>query len=121
MPGHHRTVDAFREHLQSVDSALDCDQELLGASGPLGQPFQLGTTVIGNRFATQPMEGWDGTPDGRPSADTLRRWRRFGRSGAKLIWGGEAFAVQEDGRANPQQLYRNVAVDVAAGLAELRE
>ena len=40
------------------------------------------------------MEGWDGTLDGRPSDLTTRRWRHFGISGAKLIWGGEAVAVR---------------------------
>ena len=40
------------------------------------------------------MEGWDANRDGSPSAHTLRRWRNFGRSGAKLIWGGEAAAVR---------------------------
>jgi 2,4-dienoyl-CoA reductase-like NADH-dependent reductase (Old Yellow Enzyme family) len=35
---------------------------------------------------------------------TFRRWRRFGQSGAKFIWGGEAVAVRPDGRANPNQL-----------------
>ena len=50
------------------------------------------------------MEGWDGTADGRPSDLTRRRWGSFGRSGAALIWGGEAFAVRHDGRANPNQL-----------------
>src|SRR5688572_19289587 len=49
------------------------------------------------------MEGWDANRDGSPSELTLRRWRNFGLSGAKLIWGGEAAAVQEDGRANPNQ------------------
>ena len=34
----------------------------------------------------------------------MRRWQRFGESGAKLIWGGEAVAVRHDGRANPHQL-----------------
>ena len=53
------------------------------------------------------MEGWDGTPDGRPSELTIRRWQNFGRSGAKLIWGGEAVAVCHDGRANPNQLLIN--------------
>ena len=48
------------------------------------------------------MEGWDGTADGQPSDLTRRRWQHFGDSGAKLIWGGEAVAVQLDGRANPQ-------------------
>ena len=50
------------------------------------------------------MEGWDGTAEGAPSELTLRRWRHFGVSGAKLIWGGEAVAVRQDGRANPNQL-----------------
>jgi len=53
------------------------------------------------------MEGWDGTADGRPTELTFRRWERFGASGAKLIWGGEAVAVRHDGRANPNQLVIN--------------
>ena len=53
------------------------------------------------------MEGWDGTTDGRPSEATFRRWRHFGVSGAKLIWGGEAVAVRHDARANPNQLLIN--------------
>ena len=59
---------------------------------------------VGNRFCILPMEGWDGTADGEPTDLTFRRWRNFGRSGAKLIWGGEAVAVRHDGRANPNQL-----------------
>src|SRR5256885_12597914 len=35
---------------------------------------------------------------------SIRRWQHFGESGAKLMWGGEAFAVQGDGRANPNQI-----------------
>jgi 2,4-dienoyl-CoA reductase-like NADH-dependent reductase (Old Yellow Enzyme family) len=53
------------------------------------------------------MEGWDGTTEGGLTEFTLRRWRRFGSSGAKLIWGGEAVAVRPDGRANPNQLMIN--------------
>ena len=60
--------------------------------------------TVGNRFCILPMEGWDGTPQGEPSELTFRRWRHFGQSGAKLIWGGEAAAVRADGRANPNQL-----------------
>ena len=47
-----------------------------------------------------------------------RRWQRFGESGAKLIWGGEATAVRPDGRANPNQLI--ISSETVADLAELR-
>jgi NADPH2 dehydrogenase len=60
--------------------------------------------TIGHRLAIQPMEGWDCERDGRPSEYTKRRWRRFGSSGAKFLWGCEACAVRPDGRANPKQL-----------------
>ncbi|MDE2852163.1 MAG: NADH:flavin oxidoreductase [Acidobacteriota bacterium] len=104
-PGHHRTVEAFREHLRSVDPAFDCGEELLGPEGPLVKPFTVFGREAGNRFAIHPMEGWDGNRDGSPSDLTRRRWRRFGLSGAKLIWGGEAVAVVPEGRANPNQLF----------------
>jgi 2,4-dienoyl-CoA reductase-like NADH-dependent reductase (Old Yellow Enzyme family) len=64
------------------------------------------------------MEGWDGTPDGNPTESTFRRWQRFGQSGAKLIWGGEAVAVCHEGRANPNQLL--AAEHTSAALARLR-
>jgi 2,4-dienoyl-CoA reductase-like NADH-dependent reductase (Old Yellow Enzyme family) len=65
--------------------------------------------TVGNRWCIHPMEGWDANRDGSPSEHTLRRWRNFGRSGAKLIWGGEAAAVRPDGRANPNQTMAIVA------------
>ena len=104
-PGHHRSVEAFREHLRSLDSAFDCGDELLGPEGPLARPLAIFGREAGNRFAIHPMEGWDGDRDGSPSDLTRRRWRRFGLSGAKLIWGGEAVAVVPEGRANPNQLF----------------
>ncbi|WP_332913633.1 hypothetical protein [Algoriphagus boritolerans] len=54
-----------------------------------------------------PMEGWDGTTDGRPTELTKRRWQNFALSGAKLLWGCEAVAVRPEGRANPNQLMLN--------------
>ncbi|MBA2669691.1 MAG: NADH:flavin oxidoreductase, partial [Gemmatimonadetes bacterium] len=47
------------------------------------------------------------TTDGYPTEPLRRRWERFGRSGAKLLWGMEAVAVRPDGRANPNQLMMN--------------
>ena len=78
-----------------------------GAQSPLGKSVRYKSKTIGNRFCILPMEGWDGTTDGRPSEFTIRRWKNFGLSGAKLIWGGEAVAVRHDGRANPNQLLIN--------------
>lgn len=104
-PGHHRSVEAFREHLRSLDRAFDCGDELLGPDGPLARPLTIFGREAGNRFAIHPMEGWDGNRDGSPSDLTRRRWRRFGLSGAKLVWGGEAVAVVPEGRANPNQLF----------------
>jgi 2,4-dienoyl-CoA reductase-like NADH-dependent reductase (Old Yellow Enzyme family) len=98
-------ADAFVAHLRDLGVDLPFDAELTGGAGsPLGTPVDVGGRTVGNRFAVLPMEGWDGTPDGRPTDLVRRRWRRFGESGAKLVWGGEAVAVREDGRANPRQL-----------------
>ncbi|MEM7306669.1 MAG: NADH:flavin oxidoreductase [Planctomycetota bacterium] len=118
-PGRHRTVEEFRAYLRALDPSLDCDPSCEGDGGPLGWPLEFRGRTLTNRFCIHPMEGWDAEPNGLPSDLTLRRWRGFGRSGAKLIWGGEAFAVQADGRANPRQLYLNPEVDVGAGLARL--
>ena len=74
---------------------------------------------MANRFAILPMEGWDATEDGRPTDLVHRRWRRFGASGAALIWGGEAVAVDPAGRANPHQL--SIGEHSLADLTALRE
>lgn len=104
-----KSVDDFREYLANLQIDLPLDDEPLSASqnSPLAEPLDVGGFTVGNRWCVHPMEGWDGTTDGRPSELTTRRWRNFGRSGCKLIWGGEAFAVQPDGRANPNQLYNH--------------
>jgi len=95
---------AFTERLASLGVDLPVDAEV-DPAGPLAQPLELaGGGRVGNRWAVLPMEGWDGTTDGRPTDLVRRRWRRFGESGAKLIWGGEAVAVTPAGRANPRQL-----------------
>ena len=101
-----KTASAFRAHIESLGICLPFDEEVVPApDGAMAQPYHLPDgRVIGNRFCILPMEGWDGTRDGKPTDFTYRRWRNFGLSGAKLIWGGEATAVHPDGRANPNQL-----------------
>ena len=111
-----KTAAAFRAHLERSAIPLAFDEELLPADrSPLAQPIDVDGFRVGNRFCILPMEGWDGTRDGEPSELTRRRWRHFGISGAKLIWGGEAVAVRQDGRANPHQLLMTAATQRAIG------
>jgi 2,4-dienoyl-CoA reductase-like NADH-dependent reductase (Old Yellow Enzyme family) len=69
----------------------------------LAHPVQIGRFTVGNAMAIHPMEGCDGTLDGRPDELTSRRYQRFAAGGAKLIW-FEATTVRQDGRANTRQL-----------------
>ena len=100
-----KDASRFKEHLRASGISLPCDPEIIcGSDSPLLQKIVRNGISLANRIAVQPMEGWDGTADGNPSEATIRRWQRFGQSGAGLIWGGEAVAVCHEGRANPSQL-----------------
>jgi 2,4-dienoyl-CoA reductase-like NADH-dependent reductase (Old Yellow Enzyme family) len=115
-----KTAADFQAHLAALGVELPFDTVVeTGPDAPLARPFRRASGPIGNRFAVLPMEGWDGTGDGRPTDLTRRRWRNFGLSGAKLVWGGEAVAVRHDGRANPNQLVINDAT--LGDLAGLRD
>ena len=113
-----KTAAAFRTHLERSHISLPFD-DTVDPSGALAQPIEVDGVRVGNRFCILPMEGWDGTPDGEPSDLTRRRWRNFGISGAKLMWGGEAVAIRHDGRANPNQLMLTPATQ--ASIAALRD
>src|SRR5690606_26495736 len=112
-----RTAEQFAEYCASIGADIPFDAEMqTGDNAPLAQSYTYKNRTLGNRFAVLPMEGWDGTADGHPTDNTRRRWQRFGLSGAKLIWGGEAVAVRHDGRANAKQLVlnENTLEDIAA-------
>ncbi|MDX2163390.1 MAG: NADH:flavin oxidoreductase [bacterium] len=112
-----KSASDFQAHLNTLGIDLPFDHEI--DRDALAQPLQVHERTIGNRFCVLPMEGWDGTPDGHPTDLGRRRWARFGESGAKLIWGGEAVAVRHDGRANPLQLV--IRDDTLDDLRQLRE
>lgn len=114
-----------RFHYSSLDE-LKADIAKLGVDIPvsantavLGQPIKIGNKMVPNRLAINPMEGCDGTADGRPGELTRRRYRRFAEGGAGLLW-FEATAVVDEGRANPRQLSitEDNAGDFATMLAE---
>jgi len=92
--------------LQAECRRLELDIHFSDDLSPLFRPVVIGKLRTGNSLCIQPMEGCDGTLDGRPDELTFRRYRRFGDGGAKLIW-GEATSVTEDGKANPRQLHLN--------------
>jgi len=102
-----KTASDFKTYLKTVGAKMPFNDTLKSPS-PFEQSFKLASGKnIGNRFCILPMEGWDGTLDGKPSEKTKRRWNHFAISGAKLLWGCEAVAVQHEGRANPNQLLMN--------------
>ena len=109
----------FGDHIRRLGIDLRFEPEMsVGDASALRQPICIKGRTLGNRWAVHPMEGWDGATTGGPTELTLRRWRRFGESGAKLIW-GEAMAVRPGARANPHQLL--ISAEHKAGLARLRE
>lgn len=116
-----RTPEMLRDRLAELGVSFPVDDAILTAANgsPLATSWRFGPRTVANRWCIHPMEGWDGESDGGPSELTVRRWRRFGESGAKLIWGGEAAAVRADGRANPRQLMATPRH--LAGLVALRE
>ncbi len=103
-----KSTAELKGYLDKLGLELPCDEAILTApDSPLSNPIEWNGQRAGNRWAIHPMEGWDGTTEGKPTDLTRRRWKNFGLSGAKFIWGGEAVAVRHDGRANPNQLLIN--------------
>lgn len=72
----------------------------------LESPLKIHNKTIQNRIVFHPMEGCDGTYKGAVDELTRRRYLRFAKSGAGIIW-LEATAVCNEGRANPRQLFLN--------------
>jgi len=96
----YTTKDAFLAQREELKLDLPYEENV----SILAQPLTVGSRQIPNRLACQAMEGCDGTAEGEPDTLTQRRYDRFARGGAGLIW-FEATAVMPEGRANPRQLY----------------
>lgn len=111
---------SFKAYADSLGVSLPFDETVQSGPGaPLAQTHEINGKVIGNSFAILPMEGFDGTTDGLPTESSHRRWQRFGTSGAKLIWGGEAVAICPEGRGNPNQLM--MLESTVESMSKLRE
>lgn len=96
---HYRNLKEVKEELKNLNLELPLSENL----SVLDAPIVIGGKKIANRVIIQPMEGCDGEEDGSPGPLTLRRYDRFAKSGAGLIW-AEAVSVVPEGRANARQL-----------------
>jgi len=94
------------DELQQDIKKRGLDIPIATAIDVLHKPVKIGDKTIPNRLAILPMEGCDGTADGKPDELTVRRYTRFAQGGAGLLW-FEATAVVHEGRANPRQLQIN--------------
>ena len=99
-----RKVYTKAEDFKQQNDALGLDLPFAEDVSILGQELKVGSKTIHNRLACQAMEGCDGTPGGSPDELTIRRYDRFAKGGAGVIW-FEATAVMPEARANPRQLY----------------
>ena len=96
----YNNFELFQEQNRELGANLPFSQDI----SALKLPMTVGNKTIHNRLACQAMEGCDGTQSGSPDVLTVRRYDRFAKGGAGIIW-FEATAVMEEGRANPRQLY----------------
>ena len=106
MPQRHfryQSVIELEQEIQRLGLQIALETDVEKIKSYLGKPVRIGAFKAGNSMAIHPMEGCDGTPIGEPDELVFRRYERFGRGGAKLIW-FEATAVVPEGRANPRQL-----------------
>ena len=96
----YTAMSDFAAQNSELGNLLPCSEDV----SVLNQAVTVGSKTVPNRLACQAMEGCDGTATGEPDELTIRRYDRFAKGGAGLIW-FEATAVMEEGRANPRQLY----------------
>lgn len=87
------------EHMKEQGLVLPCTKDLSIYQAPLS----LYGKSIRNRIGIQPLEGFDSDLGGGPTDLVRRRYLRFVKGGAGLIW-FEACAVSADGKSNPYQM-----------------
>ena len=95
----YKSLDDIRARAVEVGAWLPLSDDI----SVLSTPVEINGRKLPNRFALQPMEDTDGTEDGRPGELTIRRYHRFAKGGAALIW-FEAVATAPEVRASAHQL-----------------
>jgi len=108
-----KTMQALLAKTQELGLDLPAESDV----SVLARRVRVGRREAPNALAVHPMEGCDGTADGKPDVLTARRYVRFARGGAGLLW-FEATAIVPEARANPRQLL--LAPENARAFASLR-
>ncbi len=118
MPKVYTSFDEFN----SQNTALKTELLFSDDVSVLGTSIEICGKTAPSRLVCQAMEGCDGTANGSPDILTKRRYGRFAKGGAGMIW-FEATAVMEEGRANPRQLYitENNLDDFKKQVEEIKE
>jgi len=93
------TVEEFKKVMTDAGHPFPAVKDL----SILSQPIKIGNKVAPNRMCIQPLEGFDGTKDGKPSDLIFRRYERYAKGGAGIIW-YESITIADDGRCNPLQM-----------------
>lgn len=101
----YKTLQELEQEARAINAShVQFEADAAKVAEALGKPVQVAHRTVGNSMAIHPMEGCDGSLDGKPGELTVRRYKRFAEGGAKLLW-FEATAVRPDGRANTRQLW----------------
>ena len=108
-----KTMQALLSKSQELGLGLPVESD----TSVLVRKVRIGRKETPNALAVHPMEGCDGTADGKPDTLSLRRYLRFAEGGAGLLW-FEATAIAPEARANPRQLL--LVPENARAFADLR-
>lgn len=97
------SADQFRLYLEQNGYHIPFSYDLSPLAAKKALSSRAGTITLENSLTVHPMEGFDGETDGTPSELSHRRYLRFARSGAALIW-SEAISVVPEARTSDHQL-----------------
>jgi 2,4-dienoyl-CoA reductase (NADPH2) len=98
-PFRFKDIAGLSAKVEALGLAIPMDTDL----APLLQPVSAAGLRVPNALVIHPMEGCDAEPDGSPGPLGLRRYERYARGGAGMIW-FEATAVVPEGKGNARQL-----------------
>ena len=98
-PFNYKSLEDLRLTIKTLKISLPIDN----AFECFKKPITLYNKQIPNRLAVNPMEGFDAQLDGSPSILTLRRYKRYAKGGAGIIW-IESTSILKEFKSNPLQL-----------------